>query len=317
MKRLNDLPRTANEMLGGLEAGSALKHRILNQAAGKTAPVRRIRWVPALAGVCALVLAVTLGITALPKGQPDAANLQLNDQFTSLTAGQEQANGSPQVRAMLDLPPGSIQLTAGHSTPAYRSIWAPQNGGNFPLIGVKGRYYRLLNNPTSISSSLLGENLGEITEFTDEPSLAGANQLVSNTVDLGEPVYAVAGMNNAMVAAKVDGKLRVFQRVTYAGSATLGKETLADTLPISGRVIAMELSGVGTITDSASASRLADLLLNNAQPKNAGASSGSQSLLIQLNNGLTLQMVVKNGVLSGCGGWTCPEFFDAFEQAAK
>ena len=43
MKRLNDLPRTANEMLGGLEAGSALKHRILNQAAGKTAPVRRIR----------------------------------------------------------------------------------------------------------------------------------------------------------------------------------------------------------------------------------------------------------------------------------
>ena len=117
--------------------------------------------------------------------------------------------------------------------------------------------------------------------------------------------------------AKVDGKLRVFQRVTYAGSATLGKETLADTLPISGRVIAMELSGVGTITDSASASRLADLLLNNAQPKNAGASSGSQSLLIQLNNGLTLQMVVKNGVLSACGGWTCPEFFDAFEQAAK
>ena len=113
MKRLNDLPRTANEMLGGLEAGSALKHRILNQAAGKTAPMRRIRWVPALAGVCALVLAVTLGITVLPKGQPDAANLQLNDQFTSLTAGQEQANGSPQVRAMLDLPPGSIQLTAG------------------------------------------------------------------------------------------------------------------------------------------------------------------------------------------------------------
>lgn len=315
MNRLENLPQIADEMLGGLKAGQDLKYRILNQAKAEAKPARRKNaWMPILAGACALVLAVTLGLSVLDTQTPQVLE-QPNEQFMSMTAGQNDAQ--PKVRALLDLPPGSIQLSGGDPSPAYRSIWSPQNGGNFPLIGVNGKYYRMLRNPTGVSSGLLGEALGEITEFTDEPSLAAANQLVSNAASQGETVYAVKNMKDTMVAAKVDGKMRVFQRVTYAGHSTVGGESLGDTLRIKGRVIAMELSGVGTITDSDTAQRLANTLLSNARYKNDGASSGKQSLLIQLDNGLTVQMVVKNGTLSACGGWTCPEFFEAFEAAVK
>ena len=315
MNRLENLPQIADEMLGGLKAGQDLKYRILNQAKQGAKPARRQKaWMPILAGACALALAVTLGVSVLKPQTPQALE-QPNEQFMSMTAGQNDAQ--PQTRALLDLPPGSIQLSSGDSTPAYRSIWSPQNGGNFPLIGVNGQYYRMLRNPSSVSSNLLGSALGEIAEYTDDPSLASFNQLVSNAAPQGETVYAIKGMKGAMVAAKVDGKMRVFQRVTYAGHSTSGGESLSDTLSINGRVIAMELSGVGTITDSDTAQRLASILLNNARYKNDGASSGKQSLLIQLDNGLTVQMVIKNGTLSACGGWTCPEFFEAFEEAVK
>jgi len=315
VNRLENLPQIADEMLGGLNAGQDLKYRILNQAKAGAKPARRKNaWMPILAGACALALAVTLGLN-VEKPQASQVLEQPNEQFVSLTAGQNDAQ--PKTRALLDLPPGSIQLSSGNSAPAYRSIWSPQNGGNFPLIGVNGQYYRMLRNPSSVSSGLLGSALGEITEYTEEPSLASANQLVSNAAAQGEIVYAVKGMKGAMVAAKVDGKMRVFQRVTYAGHSTSGGESLSDTLGVNGRVIAMELSGVGTITDSDTAQRLASILLNNARYKNDGASSGKQSLLIQLDNGLTVQMVIKNGTLSACGGWTCPEFFEAFEEAVK
>ena len=43
--------------------------------------------------------------------------------------------------------------------------------------------------------------------------------------------------------------------------------------------------------------------------------SGRQSLLIELDNGLTVQMSVRDENLSACGTWSCPEFFEAFEEA--
>ena len=36
---------------------------------------------------------------------------------------------------------------------------------------------------------------------------------------------------------------------------------------------------------------------------------------ITLENGLRLQLGVSGDTLMGCGGWSCPEFFDAFEAA--
>ena len=322
MTDVHNLPEIAEEMLGGLTAGQDLKNRIQKAAAGGQAIPeagrrRGFRFVPVFAGCCALALAVGVGVWALPSREkaPPQIRQNANDVFDSLPAGQ--STDQPAVKGLLDLPQGSVNLSSGSGVPSYRSIWAPQNGGNFPLIGVGGQYYRLLREPGSVSSSLLGGSLGEVAEYTDEPSLSNTDSILSNTVAQGETVYAVSGMDGAMVAAKVEGTMRVFQRVTYAGSATLGSEDLSDTLGISGHVVSIELSGVGSVTDKDTAQSLAATLLDNAAYKSASASGGKQSLLIKLDNGLTVQMLVKNGTLSACGSWTCPEFFEAFEEAVQ
>ena len=81
--------------------------------------------------------------------------------------------------------------------------------------------------------------------------------------------------------------------------------------------MAVELSGVGTITDQNTAESLVDTLLDNASFESSGSVSGSQSLLIQLDNGITVQMAVKDDKLSACGTWSCPEFIDAFTDAMQ
>ena len=39
--------------------------------------------------------------------------------------------------------------------------------------------------------------------------------------------------------------------------------------------------------------------------------------LIGLNNGLTLQLLAGEDTISACGTWSCPDFFEAFMEAAK
>lgn len=322
MTDLKNLSQITDELLGGLTAGQNLKHRILQKAAGveTSAPShssrkKGFRFTPVIAACGALALAVGIGVWALPiNGHVPITANDPNNLFDSLPAGQQTAE--PAVKGLLDLAQDSVSLNAAADVPSYRSIWAPQNGGNFPLIGVNGEYYRLLRSPSKVSNSLLGSSLGEIDEYTDEPSLSSSS-LLSNVVAQGETVYPISGMDGAMVAAKVEGTMRAFQRVTYAGNATIGSEDLSDTLGISGQVVSIELSDVGTISDKKVAASLAQTLLSNASYKSASATGGQQSLLLKLDNGLTVQMLVKNGVLSACGSWTCPEFFEEFEASLK
>ncbi len=136
---------------------------------------------------------------------------------------------------------------------------------------------------------------------------------MSNIAGPGAPVYAISGMKGAMVAAKVDGSLRVFQRISYVGTATIGEETLGDTLCNPSDVEWMSLNG-STVSGSA-AQDLMRTLLSDADFHSTGI-SGSGSLQIGLRNGLTLQMLVGDDTLSACGTWTCPGFFQAFAEAA-
>jgi hypothetical protein len=120
------------------------------------------------------------------------------------------------------------------------------------------------------------------------------------------------------VAAEADGRLRVFQRVSYSGTAIVGSEGLKDVLLGSAQVVAMELSDVGVIDRQDVAQQLADVLLQNAQYEGAAESANnSQSLLLWLSNGLVVQMNAGGGTLSACGTWSCPEFFDAFSDAVS
>lgn len=311
MKDLKQLPEVANRSLAGLTADQNLKYRILQASRTQTVKhhVRVPAWVPALC--CALVLAVGVMMAIPGVMGPGQLNNDAGVVLHSQRAGD--ATDAPRVRA--DLPDGSVQLTGTGSVPGYRSIWSSSDGGSFPLIGVNGLYYRMLDVPSAVDSSLLGSSVGTVAEYTTEPSLSGTDLILSNCVNQGETVYAVSGMDGTLVIAQVDGVYRVFQRVSFNGNSIKGSEDLADTLQVSGQVRCLELSDVGTVTDSAVAEELVSTLLSNAVFESSGTVSGSQSLLIELNNGFTVQMVVKDDKLGACGTWSCPEFFDAFTLA--
>ena len=316
-ERLRQLPEIAEQT--GLEAGEALKRRILRSADEReTKPVRNVsftmrRLVPVM---CAFVLIVgaAIALPSLTKGGDDSVVTQEDTPLvTTIAAGQNQA--VPGAQLAMDVAPGSIQIRSS-SNPSYRSIWARANGANFPLIGVNGRYYRLLTAPSSVPGSLLGENLGSVNVFTSEPALAGNSGIVSNTVAEGETVYAVSGMQGAVVAARVNGEMRAFQRVSFGDQALMGSESLSSTLRAN-QVVALELTGVGAINDAETARYLMGILMDNASFLRAGSSETNTSLLIQLDNGITLQLAVNGERLMACGTWACPEFFEAFQEAMQ
>ena len=59
------------------------------------------------------------------------------------------------------------------------------------------------------------------------------------------------------------------------------------------------------------------VLLDQATLKAQDMSARKQSLTVTLRSGLKLQLGVSGDTLCGCGGWSCPEFFEAFEAAVK
>lgn len=310
MKRLEELPEITNETLGGLVAGQELKARILASAANprprrkKTAAVARVL-VPAMCAVLALVIFTVPSL--LRPAEPEPL-------ISSMAAGNTPVANE---RALMDLDNTNVNVSARANVPDFRTIWESSSGGSFPMIGLNGCYYRLLSQPASVSSSLLGTSLGTVASFTTEPALASTDVLMSNKVSSGTEVFEISGMGGTLVAAQLDGVYRVFQRVSFNGSALQGSEGLADTLQIAGHITMMELSGVGTITDSDTAEQLFSTLLSNATFESNGSVSGTQSLLIELDNGLTIQLLVKNDKLGACGVWSCPEFLDAFAEAVE
>lgn len=301
MNKIEDLRAVANQALGGLKADTALKSRIYEAASGgRRARKPSVRMVVAFS--CALVL-IAVGVVGIIGNQN--ANKQL---IHSQTAG-----GTLPSVALLDVPQGAITLGTRGSSAGGQGIWASGSGGNFPMIRVEGRTYRLLTNPTDLGQSLLGAKIGAVGTYTSEPATAQGG-IVSNLALSGTTVYAVKGMDNAVVAAQIDGKTRAFQRVSFGGKARVGGESLRDTLKIS-KAERMEITGVGAITDSDKATELLNILYANAEYQSAGVSATGKNLLIQMSSGLVLQLTVKGEQVGACGMWACPEFFEAFQNA--
>ena len=309
---LQNLPKTAEQGLSGLTAGPDLRTRIQLTAAEQKKPAARVtssmllRW--ASAACCALlVLAIGLGLTR-QSGDPQ----QPEGLITSSTLGTETTE---EPVLMADLGDTGVIIAAGNRNPGFRDMWAPSTGGSFPLIGIDGKYYRMLTTPRNVSSELRGSAIATISEFTTEPSLSGTDTVLSNAVSFGEKVYSVRGMGDSLVIAKVDGQMRLFQRVSFNGNALRGREKLEDTLQVRDHVIAMELTSVGTITDPEVCAELLELLYDCASYESSGSISSRQSLIFELDNGLVVQFAVKSDNVAACGVWSCPEFFEAFEEA--
>lgn len=305
MTRLHNLRDIADETLEGLTADRSALQQILNSQRPRTAVRRPLTRVLALA--CALVFVFGIGALSLRFLQGSQV-----PEISTHTAGDPLPGGK---EVASNVPRGSITLVKSGEVPKYMGVWARGSGGNFPLVRADGRYYRLLTNPTAIDSSMLGSSLGQVSIFTDEPALDNGNDVLSNVVQEGYPVYAVSGMGGSAVAAEVDGKLRVFQRVSFAGTALAGGEGLAGTL--AGQVTGLQLSGVGSITDEQKANQLMQTLLSTASYKSSSSRTADQALLVRYRNGIVLQLSVSDNSISACGTWDAEEFLNAFKEAVQ
>ncbi|MGI6695535.1 MAG: hypothetical protein ACOX6O_04740 [Christensenellales bacterium] len=299
MIKLDQLPQVADETLGGLKADLSLLYRAPRPA---PAPSRRVR---ALAMAFSVVLVVGLAALIPPSPTPIP-------QVTHYQAGVPLSLPSD-ARSSADLPRGSLVLSQ-EERPAYQGVWARGSGGNFPLIRLDGRFYRLLSKPDDVSA-IVDCALGQVALHTAEPALDRTGDTLSSVVSQGDSVYAIPGMAGGAVAAPVDGKMRAFQRVSFAGSALVGAEALQDTLPPG--AVTLQLSGVGTVSEPDEVSRLMDILFSQAVFQGSQLKESKQALLIQYPNGLVLQMAVSGSSLSACGTWSCPAFFEAFGQFAR
>lgn len=184
-----------------------------------------------------------------------------------------------------------------------------------PVLCVNGAVYRLLKEPEALSGGLLGKKAGAVETQTPHPSLAGREELsagLSNCCAAGSAVYAVSSLPaGTALAAEVNGRMRLFQRVSYAGLGSAAP--LSESLALSGKLREMTLSGVGTLTGDA-AERVFALLLTKGERVAKEAEPGAGTLTFVLSNGLRLQMTVSGETLIACGAWQCPEFFTAFRE---
>ncbi len=305
---LRGLPEAADKAMGGLEATPFLKARIDRAVNEKKQGKVRFaipRWAPAM---CCAAVVVVLALTFMPMQQEQPGTLIDSGMLGNPTA-------APQGVLTADLRSGDVIITSNNAKPGYRSFWAETKDGSFPIIGISGKYYRMLTNPTAVPADMLGDALVRISEFTTEPSLSGTDAVMSNAASSGAWVYEVAGLSaDTVVAAEVNGRMRLFQRVSFNGNALRGKEKLTDVLALEGKVIALELTGVGTVTNPDAAQALMATLLDCAEYESSGSITTKKALVIELDNGLVLQMNVKGDRLAGCGVWSCPEFFEAFDD---
>ncbi len=318
LNSLDHLGSITDEMLGGLHADDAMRLSI-KRAAAQGKPVKAKKTAARLApALCCAALAVVcvgaatgrLGGMQKPAEEPVIVSRMAPVEISTIAAGE----GAGEAGGVLvaDLGDGA-RVRSGSSDQA---LFASADG-DIAMVAVDGYVYRMLETPKDIGDSLLGGEVGSVKLFTKEPSLASSGDLqdgLSNVAKEGGSIYKVGGLKKtSAVAAEVDGSMRLFQRVSYAGKGP-GGASLEDTFSVRGKVKAMELSGVGTLEGEA-ANRVMDVLLDQATLKSADASARRQTLTVTLENGLRLQLGVSGDTLCGCGGWSCPEFFEAFEAA--
>ena len=301
-ERLKQLPETADELAADVRADERLYQAIRYEAARTPATRRRTGLrilVPA-----ALVFAAVMAVLVLPR-----VSVTPSLRIESVTAGSPgEPQPVPSTRA--DVPAGSVSLGSGDDIPAFRSIWAGNSDSSFPMILFNGAYYRLLSSPKKLSDSQLAGSVSSVEQYTTEMY---GNGLCSNAVLQGETVWQVRGMGQAVLAARIDGALRVFQLVTANGAGRM-PGSLYEAIPSSG-VKELSLSGVGRVRDGQTAQRLLSTLLNGAYAQGSGCQRSGQVLHIVYSNGVTLQMYVRDASLSAGGTWSCPDFFDQFRQA--
>ena len=312
LKSLDQLGPITDEMLGGLHADEAMRMKIKRAAAEGKAPVRRTaaKFVPAVC--CAALALCCVGVWSATRDVTDQPGMVAEPMMVStIAAGDGIAfDGMTMVADLNDNV--MMRKAAGGGDTLFA-----EGGGDAPLVTIGSGVYQMLKTPKDIGSSMLGESLGDVALFDEQPSLASPKEMsagLSNIAEQGAVIYSLRDLPaTTAVAVEVEGGMRVFQRVSYAGRGPSG-DSLEETFSVRGKVKEVELSGVGSITGD-KANEVIAVLLDEAVLKSADMTARRQTLTVTLHNGLKLQLGVSGDTVCGCGGWSCPEFFDAFEAA--
>lgn len=291
-EKLQDLPRAADEALGGLQAAQGLRNRILEKAnEEKAAPKGYRRWLtPVLCGCGAL--AVVVGLYAggvFGKNAPAAA------------AGQEGPGISVIAQGSLpEIPDARLSADVGGTVTITR------NAASGSMLAVDGRYYCKQSGKVPAT----GECLGEVRNVSD---VSGQSGICSDCLEDGVLIYAIPGMEGTAVAADDGGTLRLFRRTSFGGTALVGGESLRDTLR--GDIVKIEIDGMQPL-DGGDAKRLMEILFSSALQYSSGSSTSGTAFTITFGNGVKLKLYVSpdEGLLMGCGTWKCPEFFAAYNS---
>ena len=173
---LKKLPELTDEMMSGVQAGGALRYKILESAKN---PVKRFNW-RAVCASCAALIVVIAGVMLIPS---------LREKNDLGLTGQAAGNGISLSETKADLPGNSLSLLSSTDVP-FKSIFAKQSAET--AFDLNGNQYRMLTSPASLSSNKVGSEIGT------------AN---------GASVFAVKGVSGA-VCMQISGKMRVFQRVS-------------------------------------------------------------------------------------------------------
>ena len=316
-KSLTQLGPIADEMLGGLQADEAMRLKIKRAAAeGKStrrSPVKR--YAPA---ICCAALALAVVGAAVPRlnqhteeNTPMIASEPVAVSIDTIAVGEGAAYAGGELVADLG-DNARVRMVA----PSGNSLFV-HAGSDIAMVAVNGAVYQMLETPKDVGNSLLGDSLCDVALFDEQPSLASPKEMaksLSNVAQKGAIIYSIKGLpKTTAVAVAVDDNIRIFQRVSYAGKGPAGA-SLEDTFSVRGKVKSLELSGVGTL-EGDKANEVIAVLLDNAALKSADATARKQTLTVTLENGLKLQLGVSGDTVCGCGGWSCPEFFEAFEAA--
>ena len=322
MNKLDELRPIANEMLGGLHADEAMRYRVIRAAKEGAAPRRNTmkRAVPAVCmAALALVCVGAAGLRLNPKEQEAPVMLTAARsmdapavvEISTIAAGTDLSAMEVEEMAALG---GKARVGAQEAQ--AESLFASADG-DIAMIAVEGRVYRMLKTPKDIAGGMLAGEVGSVLLHDSMPSMASPKEMqagLSNVAAEGAAVYGVKGLDaKTAVAAEVNGSMRVFQRVSFAGRGPAG-ESFEETFSVRGSVKEMTLSGVGTLSGD-TANAVMNVLLDRAVLKSADATARKQTLTVTLDSGLKLQLGVSGDTVCGCGGWSCPEFFEAFEAA--
>lgn len=302
MSKLDHLNKIANEMLQDINPREDSFQKILLHE-NKPSKLSSLRYIRALSYALSLLIFVGLGFHFL-NSQKDEIDIEF------AKAGQSDAVSY----SVAAVPRGSVVLNKNKGTKT-NAVFAGAKVKPFPMLTINGDVYRMLRTSADVSS-LLAASLGNVDAFNSDITAEDINSgIKSNIIPAETEVFSIDGMEGAAVAAEFDGQIRAFQRVSFSGNAVRGGESLLSTLGGGKSIVAMQLSDVGVVNDSADIDSLV-ASLQSASYKGASAGRGKQTLLVEFENGLIFQLGVKGSTVMGCGSFSCEDFVNAFRELA-